>query len=305
MKWGQQMNTESIRNWIYQMYDIEAASLGQFGARGWCIRDRKGSEWVLVTGEAVLPEEETVQWLEAETDISIKKTVEGDKLADTGERGLAYMYEKKPENHGSVRMEESDYQQLGASLAVKHRSWHEKLPMNDKKSISLSEQTIKAEHRQMDMLLPKGQTIIRQSIDALFPVMQRAALHSDGTGFVFREMNWKHGGPGKGFLFPGAMPGIHVSLYDLAALLRGLLLSFSGTEDYQPFARMVFNELLAGYDSVRSIPLPSLQQFANILEWHDLYQYALLWQKPVAGTERPLRMREQHRLEHRVPLLEI
>jgi hypothetical protein len=299
------MNTESLHRWIYEVYDLEAASLWQCGAKSFSIRDGEGLEWLLVTGEPVLPEDETARWLEAESDISIIKTVEGDKLADAGERGLAYMYEKKSGNHGSARMEESDYRQLGASLAVKHRSWQETLPMNDKKSLSLSEQTVQAEYRQMHMLLPKGQTVIRQSIDALFPVVQRAVRGPDGTGFVFREMNWKQGGPGEEALFPGAMPGVHVSLYDLAALLRSILLSFSGEGDYQPFARMVFNELLAGYDSVQSIPLPSLQQFANILEWHDLYQYALLWQKAGTTAEAAVRVREQHRLEHRLPLLEI
>lgn len=299
------MNTESIRHWIHQVYDIEAASLGQRGARHCSLRDKEGSEWELVTGELVLPENETVRWLEAENDISIKKTIEGDKLAGAGEAGRAYMYQKKPGGDGDIRKEEAYYRELGACLAAKHRSWQEKLPMNDKKSISLAAQTVKAERRQMEMLLPKGQTMIRQSIDALFPVIQRAVLQSDGIGFVFREMNWEQENAGKGVLLPGAMPGIHVSLYDLAALLRGILLSFSGKGDYQSFARMVFNELLAGYDSVRSIPLPSLQQFANILEWHDLYQYALLWQKAATGADVAVKVREQHRLEHRLPLLEI
>lgn len=305
MKWGRSMNIESLHRWIYQMYDVEVASIGQYGAKSFSIRDGQGLEWVLVIDEPVLPEDETVRWLEAESDISIKKTVEGDKLAHAGEAGRAYMYEKKPENHGSAQIGESDYRQLGACLAAKHRSWYEILPMNDKKSIFLSEQTIKAEHRQMDGLLPKGQTSIRQSIDALLPVIQRAVREPGGTGFVFREMNWKQGHLGEGVLFPGAMPGVHVSLYDLAALLRSILLSFSGEGDYQPFARMIFNEILAGYDSVLSIPLSSLQQFANILEWHDLYQYALLWQKTRTSAEAAVRMREQLRLEHRLPLLEI
>lgn len=299
------MNTESLHRWIYQKYNLEAASPGQCGTNSFSIRDREGLEWVLVTGEPVLPEEETVRWLEAEGSISVKKTVEGDKLTEAGEDGRAYMYEKKPGNHRNAPMGESDYRQLGASLAVKHRSWHEKLPVNDKTSTSLAEQTVKTEYRQMHMLLPEGQTIIRQIIDALFPVIQRAFRGPDGTGFVFREMDWKHGDPGEETLLPGAMPGVHVSLYDLAALLRSMLLSFSGEGDYQPFARMVFNELLAGYDSVQSIPLSSLQQFANILEWHDLYQYALLWQKPGTASDAAVRMREQLRLEHRVPLLEI
>lgn len=299
------MKTESIRRWIQQVYDIEAASLRQCGARSCSIRDEKGSGWELVTGELVLPENETVQWLEAENDISIKKTVQGDKLAAAGETGWAYIYQKKPGGYGPARKEEAYYRQLGACLAAKHRSWQEKLPISDKKSISLAEQTVKTEYRQMEMLLPKGQTMIRQSIDALFPVIQRALLQSDGIGFVFRELSWEQESAGEGVLFPGAMPGIHVSLYDLAALLRSILLSFSGERDYQPFARMVFNELLAGYDGVRSIPLPSLQQFANILEWHDLYQYALLWQKAVTGAEASVRVREQLRLEHRLPLLEI
>ncbi|SDW53800.1 hypothetical protein SAMN05421781_1660 [Marinococcus luteus] len=298
------MSTESTRRWIQQVYDIEAASPGQRGAGLCSLRDKEGSEWELVTGELVLPENETVRWLEAENDISIKKTVEGDKLADAGEAGRAYMYQKKPVSRGNARKGEADYQQLGACLAAKHRSWQEKLPMNGRDSVSLAEQTIKAEYRQMKMLLPKGQTMIRQSINALCPVIERV-LQSDGTGFVFREMNWEQENMGEGVLFPGAMPGVHVSLYDLASLLRAILLSFSGERDYQPFARMVFNELLAGYDSVRSIPLSSLQQFANILEWHDLYQYALLWQKAVTGTEAAVRVREQLRLEHRLPLLEI
>ncbi|MDZ5784062.1 hypothetical protein [Marinococcus luteus] len=299
------MNTEPVRRWIQQVYGIEAASPGQRRARRYSVRDTEGLEWELVTGELVLPENDTVRWLEADNNISIKQTRKGDKLADAGEAGWAYMYQKKPLSRGQAGKEEAHYRQLGACLAEKHCSWPEKLSLKDKDSVLLAEQTIKAEYRQMELLLPKGQTMIRQSIDALFPVIERAALQSEDIGFVFREINRDQENAGGGVLCPGAMPGVHVSIYDLAALLRDILLSFSGEQDYHPFARMVFNELLAGYDSVRSIPLSSLQQFANILEWHDLYQYALLWRRDVTGAEAAVRVREQIRLEHRLPLLEI
>ncbi|GEK59128.1 hypothetical protein CHL76_11585 [Marinococcus halophilus] len=197
------MNTKAISHWIQEVYGIARATVQQCGASHYEVKDRMNTEWVLIIGKLVLSEKETIQWLEAENDIGIRKTIDGKKLPSAGEDGHAYMYQKKA---GTCGKGKEKYRKLGAGLAAKHRSWHEKLPGNDKKSILLAEQTAEAERRQMDKLLPEGQTIIRQSIDSLFPVIQQAATQPGSIGFVFREVKWRTGFSAEKVLLPGAMP---------------------------------------------------------------------------------------------------